>query len=1250
MSRTLRGVAAIVVLAGLLVGVPVALTLLAGNPLAIGPGGLLGGFVRPDLDGSFLMGTVLPSLGWLAWAYFTVSVVVEGVRLRTPRRSPAHRRGPGPALAALLLGAIVLLGTAPVGAGAELHVATAARAGTTLSSPESVAPPPSGDASPHRAERTGASERRDVPSDGGDASDGTPTRATSARITVAAGDSLWNLAARHLGAGERYVELLELNEGVPQADSGRLGSDLWLEAGWVLLLPDDAVMGADGEGTQGAGADLAGPDESGPRGAEADARDVPGGADDRRVAASTGAPQRTITVDEGDTLWDLAEEHYADGTRYPEIAAANDIPDPDRIEAGTRLVVPGLAPSETGPPADDGTPDTTPTDDEDTEDDEDDDDEVADGTEDADADDAASPPPANPSATSPAAPTEDAPTEDDAADGTQDADAEPTTTAPAASAGNDAADASTSASAPEAPADDEEPQLLDVRTAGGIGGVLAAGILGWLAVRRQLQRRRRRPGERIPSPDAEALAVEQELHAVDDGVGMEVVDLATRTIAVWAQDTGADLPAIYAVRLAPDELSVYLELPARLPAPFVPVAEDGAAWAVDPRALVPLERIPSAPYPALVTLGQDAGGAHLLVDLEQLGALDVHGSPALVDGALAAIAIELVTSAWCEDLQVTLVGIDPGLPRALDTGRLRHVDDVGALLRNLRGQAADTSAALDEIGAERLGAARGAGPDAQPWMPEIVLIGTDLDEPSRAELAELATAMPRLGIAAVARGRLADTWVLDLARRADAALVLPGGAGRIPLDPQLVSTRDRDRLARLAASTTLDPLPAPPYSAPIDGLESLGTSTEPVTSAPVPTASDAPVRVVDASDTRDAPMPDALPGWPDDPFGFDTVPAVAGASDEPAAFDLDEPGAFGPADAADRPLDTAGTAATERDDRPGVHGVGTDADRDARRPARGDDATGEDAHGAPVPGSARPAVHSERRAARAAASREHADDVPVDEPLDAEAGALLAGLARVPWVRLLGPVALHGAAGEPPRTPKTSTVNNSSVNRATELIAFMTVNPGASAVQVHAAFWPGRDPQGKTAASNRNGLATRTRRWLGNDPDGSPYFPHVGSGGYRLHPDVTTDWHVFRALVGEDVRNASTSRLRAALELVDGQPIGGVKDRYYGWAEVTRSEMLAAIGDACHELSERLLERGDPHAARVPAALGREVDPVNETCWRDALLAELGAGDRDGFERIVAQLTRRLDEFEDGYEPEDETQVIIDRARTAQHV
>lgn len=49
---------------------------------------------------------------------------------------------------------------------------------------------------------------------------------------------------------------------------------------------------------------------------------------------------RTYTVVSGDTLWAIAEKFYGDGSKYPQIAEASGVPNPDLIHPGQVLTIP----------------------------------------------------------------------------------------------------------------------------------------------------------------------------------------------------------------------------------------------------------------------------------------------------------------------------------------------------------------------------------------------------------------------------------------------------------------------------------------------------------------------------------------------------------------------------------------------------------------------------------------------------------------------------------------------------------------------------------------------------------------------------------------------------------------------------------------------------------------------------------------------------------------------------------------------
>ena len=51
--------------------------------------------------------------------------------------------------------------------------------------------------------------------------------------------------------------------------------------------------------------------------------------------------EKEITVKKGDSLWKIAKREFGDGTRWKEIASANNIKDGNKIKPGQKLVIPG---------------------------------------------------------------------------------------------------------------------------------------------------------------------------------------------------------------------------------------------------------------------------------------------------------------------------------------------------------------------------------------------------------------------------------------------------------------------------------------------------------------------------------------------------------------------------------------------------------------------------------------------------------------------------------------------------------------------------------------------------------------------------------------------------------------------------------------------------------------------------------------------------------------------------------------------
>ncbi|WP_046771950.1 LysM peptidoglycan-binding domain-containing protein [Jiangella alkaliphila] len=354
-----------------------------------------------------------------------------------------------------------------------------------------------------------------------------------------------------------------------------------------------------------------------------------------------------------------------------------------------------------------------------------------------------------------------------------------------------------------------------VRTAGGVGAVLAAALVGLLATRRARVQRRRRPGERLDAGSEGDQHAETELRQAADPVAVEVVDRVLRGLAARLARAERGLPPLRAVRLTKRTLELYLAAPAELPPPFAGTAH-GGVWTVPLDEAVETVADVPAPYPSLVTLGHDHDEALVLLDLEQVGTLVVDGRPELVRSALTAVAVELATSAWADDLRVTLVGAAALADLDLiDTGRVRHVTEVEQLLDELTVRVADDRLLLATAGVSGLGAARVTQVADAAWTPEIVVIAEPLPAAQWNRLEALIVTAPRVAVAAVVgsgepsgspsrghrlRGRVphsgGGTWVLRLDGPPSRPVAVLDPLG-VPIRPQLLDEQTRGRFVRL---------------------------------------------------------------------------------------------------------------------------------------------------------------------------------------------------------------------------------------------------------------------------------------------------------------------------------------------------------------------------------------------------------------------------------------------------------------------
>lgn len=131
------------------------------------------------------------------------------------------------------------------------------------------------------------------------------------KYTVKEGDTLWSIAAVAYNDGYRWIEIAKLNN-LPSADV--------IVVGTVITLPEQAAP------TKAVAANPI-------QGQSALQMESQSQVADNIADAS-------YTIKANDTLWDIAVRRYNDGYRWPEIARANNITNPDLIFIGNSLKLP----------------------------------------------------------------------------------------------------------------------------------------------------------------------------------------------------------------------------------------------------------------------------------------------------------------------------------------------------------------------------------------------------------------------------------------------------------------------------------------------------------------------------------------------------------------------------------------------------------------------------------------------------------------------------------------------------------------------------------------------------------------------------------------------------------------------------------------------------------------------------------------------------------------------------------------------
>jgi hypothetical protein len=185
-------------------------------------------------------------------------------------------------------------------------------------------------------------------------------------------------------------------------------------------------------------------------------------------------------------------------------------------------------------------------------------------------------------------------------------------------------------------------------------------------------------------------------------------------------------------------------------------------------------------------------------------------------------------------------------------------------------------------------------------------------------------------------------------------------------------------------------------------------------------------------------------------------------------------------------------------------------------------------------------------------------------------------------------------------------------------------------------------------------IATAARRAMGSDASGTPLFPPGSrTGHYRVTEGVTTDVHraASLALAGSGTEDPDTAMglLRAALNLVEGEPMANVLSGYTWWdAEGHGARIAAVLVNAASDLAALAVDADLFELAQWGLEQARLVDPYSEAISRAAMQVAAAAGDADRLRREWRDCQRRIDELDPGSTPSPRTERLY--GELAQHV
>ena len=229
-------------------------------------------------------------------------------------------------------------------------------------------------------------------------------------------------------------------------------------------------------------------------------------------------------------------------------------------------------------------------------------------------------------------------------------------------------------------------------------------------------------------------------------------------------------------------------------------------------------------------------------------------------------------------------------------------------------------------------------------------------------------------------------------------------------------------------------------------------------------------------------------------------------------------------------------------------------------------------------------------------------------------------------VKVLGPVQILGS--EQPLVPKQA-----------ELVLALALHAPGGVSNSGLCSLLGPDADHPRPSDSVRQLITRTRKRLGQAPDGQEFIIHRGSGLYVPHGELTLDWATFSSLARRGRADRRKADLRAAMALVRGEPFA---DCYHWWIDVGLVETIRAeIIDTAEFLAQLELAAGDSRAAAAAAKAGLAAESSAEQLWRALMRAEFEVGNAEGVNAAWTGCLDAITEIAPGGEPHPDTEQLF---------